>query len=335
MKEKIECPFGKGMAVLKRETRSLSYRRYEFKVIAHFYKCEDCGEEFTTNEADHITLIQAHNQYREKNGIPFSEEIQLIREKYGLSATKMSDVLGLGENGYGNYEKGEIPTPAIGTLIKTAERPENFLFLLQSHNLRKEDKSIIKAISHVEAMIRDRKGKQGYFDISINMTMPSNYTGYATLNTTKIEYLLIHYIKECKEEYNDKLKLTKLLFFTDFFHYKNFGHSVSGLSYKINNVGPVPYCFDNIFSYFEQSDAIYQDWEIIAGGKAREIFKTRHNESTKELFSEQEKSTIDWITGHYKNSPTADLIKKSSELNLKSSKETKVDLIGFQENAFV
>ncbi|SEB04063.1 type II toxin-antitoxin system antitoxin SocA domain-containing protein [Pedobacter hartonius] len=334
MKDRIECPFGEGEAVLKKEPRSLSYRKYEFTVIAHYYKCEDCGEEFTTNEADHITLIQVHNQYRERNGIPFVEEIRDIREKYGLSASKMSEVLRLGENGYGNYEKGEIPTPAIGALIKTAERPENFLSLLKSHNLIKNDKAIIKAISHVEHMIREERDNPDHFNISVNFGIPNNFTGYSMLNRSKIKHLLIHYIHECKDEYNDKLKLIKLLFFTDFSHYRNFGHSVSGLSYQKKNFGPMPYCFDTILNYFEQQDIIYQDWEILVDGKAREIIRTHRNIKTNEVFNEEEKSTIDLVTGYYKNSPTEDLVKKSTELNLKSSNDTENDLIGFQENAF-
>ena len=335
MKDRIECPFGEGEAVLQKEQKSLSYRRDEFTVIAHFYKCEDCGEEFTTNEADQITLIQAHNQYREKNGIPFPEEIRTIRQKYGISAAKMSDILGLGENGYGNYEKGEIPTPAIGTLIKTAQRPENFLFLLNSHKLRKEDKGIPRAISHVESLIREEQSMQAYhYNTTANLNSANNFTGYSTLNTTKIKHLLIHYIHECKEEYNDKLKLTKLLFFTDFIHYQNFGHSVSGLSYQKKNVGPVPYRFDNIFSYLEEQDAIYQDWEILVDGKAREIIKTHHNEDPDAVFNEQEKSTINWIITHFRNSPTEDLVKRSRELNLQLSCDRKDDMIGFQENAF-
>jgi len=334
MKDRIECPFGEGEAVLKKESRSLSYRKHEFTVIAHYYKCKNCGEEFTTNEADHITLVQAHNQYRERNGIPFVEEIRDIRGKYGLSASKMSEILGLGENGYGNYEKGEIPTPAIGTLIKTAARPENFLFLLKSHNLRKEDKAISRAISHVETIIRNDHGKPDYFEKSTYLRIPNNFTGYSILNTTKIEHLLIHFIHECKNEYNDKLKLIKLLFFTDFSHYRNFGHSVSGLSYQKKNFGPVAYCFDTIFSYFEQQDIIYQDWEILVDGKAREIIKTHRDMDSNKVFNEQEKSTIDQVIGHYKNSSTEDLVKKSSALNLKSSNDTENDLIGFQENAF-
>lgn len=66
MKQKIECPYCDGTANLQKEAKELNYRKDAFKIVAHFYKCEKCNEEFTTTEADTISLMQAHNQYREK-----------------------------------------------------------------------------------------------------------------------------------------------------------------------------------------------------------------------------------------------------------------------------
>ena len=107
MKQVIECAYCDGQAQLQKTGKELKYRAELFKVVEHFYKCEKCAEEFTTTETDSVTLLQAHNQYRERHFIPFPEEILAIRDKYELSATKLSEVLGLGINGYGNYEKGE------------------------------------------------------------------------------------------------------------------------------------------------------------------------------------------------------------------------------------
>src|ERR1700739_2015590 len=157
MKEVIECPYGEGRALLTKAPQKITFRKEEFSVTAHFYVCEDCGEEFTTNETDEITLVQAYNQYRAKHGIPFPEEIKASREKYQLSAAKMSEVLQLGENGYANYEKGEMPTPAIGTLIRTASKPVNFLDFLKRHPNADTDKALIKARGFAEQLCKENK----------------------------------------------------------------------------------------------------------------------------------------------------------------------------------
>ena len=154
MKKKIECPYCDGFANLKQEADELTYRKEVFKIIAHFYKCEKCKEEFTTTETDDISLTQVHNQYREKNNIPFPDEIAAIRRKYDLSASKMSEVLGLGANGYSNYENGEIPTPAYGNLISAAAQPPTFMNLLEKTKGHFSDNAFNKAKERVAYLIR-------------------------------------------------------------------------------------------------------------------------------------------------------------------------------------
>ena len=75
---------------------------------------------------DLININQVHNLYREKYGIPFPEEIKAIREKYEVSAKKMSEILGLGSNAYRLYESGEMPTVSNGRLILSIKEPEEF-----------------------------------------------------------------------------------------------------------------------------------------------------------------------------------------------------------------
>ena len=54
---------GKEMLLIK-ESRILTFRKEEFEVVYHHYKCEDSGEFFTTTELDEINLNQLHNQYQ-------------------------------------------------------------------------------------------------------------------------------------------------------------------------------------------------------------------------------------------------------------------------------
>jgi DNA-binding transcriptional regulator YiaG len=60
--------------------------------------CEDTGEEFTDAKLDDLNLTQAYNQYRTRCNLPFPDEIKALREQYGLSAAKMSEILGFGAN---------------------------------------------------------------------------------------------------------------------------------------------------------------------------------------------------------------------------------------------
>ena len=59
---------GKEMKLMS-EKRILKYRGKEFEVLVSFYKCEDSGEQFTTNELGGETLKQVYDKYDKQNNI--------------------------------------------------------------------------------------------------------------------------------------------------------------------------------------------------------------------------------------------------------------------------
>ena len=115
----MNSPFTGGHATLVEEKATTIYRGEEFDYTRRYYRCDDTGIAFTDDETDAWSLEQIYSQYREKYGIPAPEEIKAIREQYGLSATTMSKILGIGDNQYGLYENGEMPTKNIGRMIAT------------------------------------------------------------------------------------------------------------------------------------------------------------------------------------------------------------------------
>jgi len=115
----MNSPFTGGHATLVEEKATTTYRGEEFEYTRRYYRCDDTGITFTDTETDGWGLDQVYSQYREKYGIPAPEEIKAIREQYGLSAVTMSKILGIGDNQYGLYEGGEMPTKNIGRMIAT------------------------------------------------------------------------------------------------------------------------------------------------------------------------------------------------------------------------
>ena len=333
MNQKIECPYCDGFATSQKQFKELTYRKEVFKVVAHYYKCEKCGEEFTTTESDTITLMQAHNQYREKNNIPFPEEIAAIREKYALSASKMSEVLGLGANGYSNYEKGEMPLPAIGNLIITAAKPEVFIEFIDKAKVHFSENAFRKVRDKVVFLME--KERQLYpFYASLNVyNTPNNYTGYKSPNAERIASLFANYIRKCAPEFNDRLKLNKLMFFTDFYHYKNHGQSVSGITYRAIQYGPVPANYDNIYTYLENEQVISSEWIRLSNGGVREVFKTEADFDPK-LFTDKELETTSLIVKEFKDISTWDIVELSHKEKSWKDLESARALIGYQDYAF-
>lgn len=63
MEHILNCPFCKGKIHLKADTRLFEYKGGSYNVLAYFYKCLLCQEQFTTTKSDTKTLNQVYDLY--------------------------------------------------------------------------------------------------------------------------------------------------------------------------------------------------------------------------------------------------------------------------------
>ncbi|MBU3743315.1 MAG: DNA-binding protein, partial [Sediminibacterium sp.] len=229
MIEKIPCAYCDSTAQLKKEKKEVPFRKDNFTLLVHFYQCVGCKEKFTNHEADNLSLLQLHNLYREKYQIPYPDELMEMRSRYGLSAAKMSEILGLGANGYSNYENGEMPTPAIGNLLSAASDAATFIQFIHKKSIHFSDNGFAKLKDRLQQLIENSIADSVDSPLTEMHSKPDQYNGFKKINLGKLTSLIKHFIKHSKPEFNDKLKINKLLFFTDFLHFKHHGYAISGL----------------------------------------------------------------------------------------------------------
>ena len=146
----MNCAYCNGKADLKIQKSKTKFRNEEFEIFEHFYKCQKCSKEFTTDEIDNVDVNQVYNQYREKYLIPFPEQLTSIREKYNLSAAKMSEIIGFGPNQYRLYESGDIPTESQGALLGMIFKTDNFIDLLNKKKSQLKDYE--KILHHLKTL---------------------------------------------------------------------------------------------------------------------------------------------------------------------------------------
>ncbi len=331
MNPKIDCTYCDGIATIVKNPKTITYRKEPFKVIEHFYKCKKCSKEFTTTEVDELTMVQVHNQYREKYNIPFIDEISAIREKYELSAAKMSEVLGLGINGYSNFERGEVPSPALGNLISTAENPEIFLSFVEKAKHLFNAKTLEKLKHKIGNIIQE--GHNSTMPAINWFIEPNCYTGYKKPEIGKIVDLLSMLIFKCKSDFNDRLKLNKLLFYSDFYHYSQNGQSITGLTYRAIPYGPAPTYYDNIFSYLSNDKIISSKWAKDDNGAGHEFFEVP-DEIYNHLFSKKEMNSIEMIIKNFQDTPSWELVELSHKERSWKELGADHDLISYQEYSF-
>jgi len=298
---------------LKTERRSMTFRKETFDITYHFYKCEDSGEQFTTTTLDELNLQQVYNQYRERFNIPFPDEISRIRQQYGLSAAKMSEILGFGINSYRQYESGEIPTAANAKLIQMVANPGYFKQLVQLSGSLNDSlkRSYIQRASTLEDE-QYRNSKDSTFkDYLLESSVPSMHTGYKKPDFEKLSEMIV-YFSDKLEPF--KTKMNKLLFYSDFLMFKKYCFSISGIQYRAIDYGPVPKNYQSIVEYLANNDVIQLDIEEFPTGYSGEKLKAKADRPFKsELFSETELQVMHQVASHFKDVSTKDTIELSHQ----------------------
>lgn len=307
----MKSPFtGIEMSIVK-EWRTMSFRKDEFRVLFHSYKCEETGEQFEDDVFAQLNFNQLVNQYRVKYNIPFPEQIISIREKYNLSAAKMSEILGFGANGYRQYEGGEVPNQSNAKLIHLAEDPHEFkkLIIFCTTLDQKFIEKIHNTIDHLLEKQKKYKFEKQLEDYFFGTCLPNNLTGFKTPDFKKFSEMIVFFTEKLEPW---KTKLNKLLFYADFIMYQQTGFSMSGVQYRAIPMGPVPNNFNSIFEYLANKDELDIYYSNFADGGIGEQFKPNPKKTfNNKLFTETELQILESVAERFKNTSTHEIIEIS------------------------
>lgn len=307
MKPVIDCPVCTGKAHLKAEHKERAYRNEKFDLVERFYQCNKCNYSFTNDDVDAYNLNLLHNMYREKYLIPFPEQLISIRETYGLSQTKMSELLGFGPNQYRLYENGELPSGANAMLLRLLLSPKSFKDIVLENRNNISDKLLDELIKKIDKNISE-SGKLSLVKMLFPHTIiPNSSTGFTLPAFKKFANMAIYFLSVAPY----KTKLNKLLFYADFTHFKYFGHSISGCEYAAIDMGPVPENYKLLYGLLEEENFLQSEVESI---NEKEIEKYHPSQSFDEsIFTENEIATLQLIYNELGHLKTKSLIDKSHD----------------------
>ncbi len=294
----IEMPINKRI-------EKLEFRKEAFDIIYHHYYDEFTDEEFTDDWLSQINTNQLYNEYRSKYGIPYPDEIIALREKYGLSANKMSEVLGFGANVYRTYETGEVPSVSNGKFLQQIKRTDFFLSVLESSNQFAIDE-LDKIRRKIEAATNGwSKFEEVYESFLLGDKKPNEYTGYRMPHLEKIANMVLFFAQRMQPY---KTKLNKLLFYADFLHFKNTSYSISGATYKAIQMGPVPKNFGGLFDYAMEKkyvDIELKQFDDYIGERFVPVSDTVFEKS---LFEESELKVLEAVAKNFSNTTVKEIV---------------------------
>ena len=234
------------------ERRTWNFRGEQFEYLHSAWLCQDTGEQFTEDADDDASFMQVTNQYRAKYGIPYTDEIVDVRQRYGVSAAKMSQILGIGVNQYRLYEQGEVPSVSNGRMIRSIMNPKVMLSMVESCKNELSSSEFDKITNKVKVIIADSESykiEQYETQRIFNVTRGLD-NGYAQTSLVRLKNIMLYLLERCGDVWCTKMN--KLLFYVDFLSYRDRGMAMTGLSYRAIDFGPVPEHWERVYSEFQE-----------------------------------------------------------------------------------
>lgn len=244
----MSCPLCNKMHEVEERKRIATVTLKGEKVTyeERFYFCANADEdenEFETGAMTNENLLNARNAYRVKKGLLTSDEIVAIRENYGLSQVDLAKLLGWGEATVSRYESKAIQDDAYDTMLRLIR--DNPLKALEFLKKNADKFSTMKHLEIREKIVEklDSYGKefltrQTFAGEYANFEEPSDSNGFTMLNIDKIE-AMISYIAE-KVNNLFKVKLMKMLWYSDVLSFIKSGCSITGMVYRHESMGALP-----------------------------------------------------------------------------------------------
>lgn len=298
---------GEEMKLIK-EKRTVSFRKQEIEYINLSFFCEQSKEHFVSTELDELNIKQIHNKYRELNNIPFPEEIQKLRQNYGLSAAKMSELFGFGPNQYALYENGDMPSISNAKSISLALDPLVFRKMIEENKNIFKEKEYRSILSKIAVEILD---EPDFFieDYLLGDSNPTSFTGYKIPSFEKLSNMTIFFAEHLKPH---KTVLNKLLFYSDFGHYKNYAASITGCRYAAIPYGPVPNKFNSLFDKMRSDCFIDVEYTEYPNGSLGEKFLPNSRFIfDKSLFEDTELDVMEKVKDQFKGKSTKAVVEIS------------------------
>lgn len=241
--------------VCEEETKALVKNNpVEYKEI--FYLCPESNEEFYPGNVMDENLIRARDSYKKANGLLTSSEIKEIRNYYGLNQKEFSNIFGWGDITIQRYENKAIQDETYDEVLKRAKDDPMFVY----NELKKhKDKFDLGRFEEIESLLKNyiKKKQANRCNIEVLKVLymdydePNEFNGNKKLDFNNIEQMLRFFSQNNESLY--KVKLMKLLWYADAFHFKKNKQSISGLVYTHMPFGALPVGYDSLLLAFSNS----------------------------------------------------------------------------------
>lgn len=293
----------------RKRVTSILLKGEEVTYEERFYFCTNADEdenEFETGAMTNENLLNARNAYRIKKGLLTSYEIVKIRESYGLSQVDLAKLLGWGEATISRYESKAIQDEAYDTMLRLIkDNPLQALEFLKKNadkfTMMKRQEIRSKIVEKLDSYGKEYLTRQTFEGEYANFEEPSDSNGFTVLNIDKIE-AMISYIAD-KVSNLFKVKLMKMLWYSDVLSFIENGVAISGMVYRHETMGALPvghYSLMNL-EYLNVKEEMSHNYDTML-----HIYPTAGMDYS--VLSDSEKEILDKVILKFKKHKTKDIV---------------------------
>lgn len=238
----------------------------------------------------------------------FANRLKSLRERdFQLTQAQFATLVGMGVATINRYENGTEPTEAHRRFLEGLSNPDLLLSVLQGKTEAVGHANVLRLSKFAETAI----GKKDLGRVEACQKNISNreLTGMREFNLSR----LIEMVRFFTAEGEWKTKLNKLLFYADFFAYRELGKSISGTRYVIGTFGPIPEGQELLYSSLEQAKVIQRREKFTreTGEPVEKLYST--NQVSRRIFSLKELKILESVQAFFSKMSARDIAEYSHE----------------------
>jgi len=294
----VKSPYTDKEMILKIDYVDVEFRGEKYNVNEFYYYCEDSNKKLMNTELATRNENQLYNAYRSKHSIPFPQDLEIFRNYLELSTDKISKLFGFGINQWKQYEDGKMPNNSNSKILKSINNKEFVLNLISDYEITSEKKENLKVKYNefYKNMIYEKNLNSNYIVNEQDNYRLFGYRRLSLLKTINIFNYISTHIQKGKTAFN------KILFFIEFSYFKRYSSSITGLSFRAMERGPVPPRYDILFNIASINGFVTESEHWYDSINDFVPYYSKGNENfNKSLFSKSEVEIIESIVNNLKN----------------------------------
>lgn len=259
-------------------------------------KCTKCAENLYCEDIDSKTQMELFDIYKKKHKLLTAKQIKEIRLQYNLSQRSLSKLLNWGDKTIWRYELGSIQDKAHDSMLKYISSPVNMKEYIKNNETGLEQKRINDVLQAADEIITKKKNV-GSFIEKITYDLVPFELGNVEFSYEKFKNAVVFFAYV--EKTLQKVKLMKLLYYSDNLFYKSFGQSITGAQYIHYPYGPVPANYEDLLTKMINEKLINVDIKYKENFEMHLIKPLKKFESR--TFSNDEIGAMQKVCDYFKN----------------------------------